>query len=249
MAGGHRNQPQVSRGAFVEYPNGPLKVTFQFNPVQLTRSCSLSFSVPGSEPAATPQPGAAQPGAPRSGTSRPGAGARQGTAASPVGHNLRDLHMQYDDLEAVRDAQEVRVQEESMSFELRLDATDKLNEGDPVARRFGIAPQLAALELMLHPKMKTELGESGDLRFTGTFKPPLILFIWGRRWVLPVNVDSLSITETEFSPSLQPIRATVAVRLTVIEGPSDHYKASLAAKVSAAATLAAVEVATVDIPG
>ena len=41
----------------------------------------------------------------------------------------------------------------------------------------------------------------------GTEKPPMILFIWGRKRVLPVNIDSMSITETEFSADLHPIRA------------------------------------------
>ena len=48
----------------------------------------------------------------------------------------------------------------------------------------------------------------------------MILFIWGRKRVLPVNINSMTITETEFHTNLEPIRATVAVDLTVIEGPN-----------------------------
>ena len=51
----------------------------------------------------------------------------------------------------------------------------------------------------------------------------MILFIWGRKRILPVNINSMSITETEFSADLHPIRATVAVDLTVIEGRNAAY--------------------------
>jgi hypothetical protein len=51
----------------------------------------------------------------------------------------------------------------------------------------------------------------------------MILFIWGRKRVLPVNINSMTITETEFKTNLEPIRATVAVDLTVIEGPNAAY--------------------------
>ena len=45
MPGGFRNQPKISRGAFVEYGLSipPLAVVFQFNPLQLSRSRSQSF--------------------------------------------------------------------------------------------------------------------------------------------------------------------------------------------------------------
>ncbi|MEZ4727618.1 MAG: hypothetical protein R3E79_10845 [Caldilineaceae bacterium] len=43
------NHPRGIRGAFVEYSHGPplLVVPFQFNPVQLQRSRSLSITAPG----------------------------------------------------------------------------------------------------------------------------------------------------------------------------------------------------------
>ena len=47
-----------------------------------------------------------------------------------------------------------------------------------------------------------------------------MLFIWGRKRVMPVNINALNITETEYSADLNPVRAIVAVQLTVIEGKS-----------------------------
>lgn len=241
MPSGFQNQPKILRGAFVEYGLSipPLFVVFQFNPVQLSRSRSLTFSVPGN-------------------VQREAFQRADGRWVS-----LRDYHQreEFTDLAALRDAQDVRVQEESINFEIRLDATDKLNEGDPIAQQFGIAPQLATLELMMHPKGESILGAAVDallnlggeesFSFTGTEKPPLVLFIWGVKRVLPVNINSMSVTETEFNTMLDPIRATISVNLTVIEGKNPLYTYTKVLKeASAALNLANVaDIANVVIPG
>ena len=201
MPGGLRNQPKVLRGAFVEYGLSvpPLVVVFQYNPLQLSRSRRQTFSRPAQ------------------------------AEEQERGLTLKDWHQLFDDLLALREAQQVSVQPESLNFEIRLDATDKLNEGDAITRQLGIAPQLAALELMVEPQSESVAGGvldallPGGFSFTDTPKPPMILFIWGRKRVLPVNINSMQITETEFSPTLDPIRATVAVDLTIIDGPKAVY--------------------------
>jgi hypothetical protein len=89
---------------------------------------------------------------------------------------------------------------------------------------------------MIYPKDESLLGEvlsmlsAKGFSFTRAQNPPLILFIWGRKRVLPVNITSMNITETEFSAELNPIRATVSVSLTVIEGPNVPYTYSKAMK-------------------
>jgi hypothetical protein len=203
MPGGLRNQPKVFRGAFVEYglTIPPLVVVFQFNPLQLSRSRRQEFSMTADA-----------------------RGNEDGRGLS-----LRDFHQGFKDLLDLRDAQHVITHPESLDFEIRLDATDKLNEGDRVTEQFGIAPQLAALELMAQPKNESVFGGLVEqllprgFSFTCTEKPPMILFIWGRKRVLPVNINNLTITETEFHTNLEPIRATVAVSLTVIEGANPAY--------------------------
>ncbi|MCP4545435.1 MAG: hypothetical protein GY835_03075, partial [bacterium] len=190
VAGSFSNQPKILRGAFVEYGLSipPLFVVFQFNPVRLTRRRSQSFSVPGSVQRAERE--LAQ---------------REGREASWL--SLRDYHQRYEDLADLRDAQQVAVQEEAINFEIRLDATDKLDEGDAITGQFGIAPQLATLELMVHPKeesllgaaLGSLLGASDGFSFSRAENPPMILFIWGLKRVLPVNINSINITETEFS--------------------------------------------------
>jgi len=205
MGNAFPNQPKLLRGAFVEYGLSvpPLIVTFQFNPEKISRS-------------------------------------RANTFAGPQGENrgLRAFHQSVSDLITIRDLQEVKVEEEKISgLELRFDATDKMNEGNLIATQFGIAPQLATLELMMYPKGEgvlgaalTELlGSPGGFSFTGGEKPPMVLFIWGRKKVLPVNITSMTINEQEFSPDLNPIRAIVTVNLDVIEGKNLPFKYTKAA--------------------
>ncbi len=255
---GFLNQPKILRGAFVEYGLSlpPLFVVFQFNPVQLSRNRSLSFRVPGQPQRCPPCP------APAGETD---AARRQRLAAErnrvrPSTHSLRDEHHKWPDLLDVQKNQEVTVQEESISFELRLDATDDLNDGDAITEQFGILPRLATLELMMFPKSESLLGAAVDklleldadgFSFSKRAKPPLVLFIWGRTRVLPVNIESLNITETEFDTTLNPTRATVAVSLKVIEGKSAPYLYSKAAKEAMSVLNLAniTEIANVVIPG
>lgn len=248
MSGGFSNRPKILRGAFVEFGLSipPLIVPFQFNPVQLTRNRSLTFSVPNA-PATAAVEGETEE------ARRRRLAARQSS--------LRDFHQreEFSDLLELQEQQQVRVQEESISFEIRLDATDKLDEGDVLTEQFGIMPQLCTLELMVYPKgesllgaaLGSLLGSSGGFSFTRGENPPMILFIWGRKRVLPVNVNSMNITETEFSTDLNPIRATVAMNLTVIEGPNPVFKYSKAMKEAMSVLNLAnlTDIADVVIPG
>jgi len=212
MSDGYPFRPKVLRGAFVELGLSvpPLFVAFQFNPTQLVRNHGLTFSFP-----ADPGDGIAK---------APSLTDRQRRARAA---NLFDLQKQ----------QLVTVNDHTMSFDIRLDATDGIDSNDPVAEQFGIAPQLATLEQMMYPKDESELsgaistllGDPDGFSFTRGANPPLVLFVFGRKRVLPVNVDSMDITETEFSADLYPTQATVAVSLTVIEGKNPPYRASKAA--------------------
>ncbi|CAM5688333.1 hypothetical protein [Streptomyces afghaniensis 772] [Streptomyces afghaniensis] len=239
MSDGFPNKPKILRGAFVEFGLSlpPLVVVFQYNPVQLTRSRSLAFSFPGG-------PGDSQEG----GSS--GAGSRR---------DLRQYHSRFDDLMLLQKQQQVTVQEQGIGFDIRLDATDRLDDGDTITEQFGIAPQLATLEQMVHPKSESLLGAAVDVllgkpkgfSFARSPNPPMILFIFGRKRVLPVNINSMNITETEFSTDLNPLRATVAVNLTVIEGKSVPYLYSKAmSEVMSVLNLANItDIANVVVPG
>ena len=156
--------------------------------------------------------------------------------------------------------QQVTIQEEAISFDIRLDATEKLGDGDVITQQFGIGPVLSTLELMVQPKSESLLGAVVDAIFSGgeegysftrSERPPMILFIWGHKRVLPVNIESLNITETEFNTNLDPIRATAAVSLKVIEGKNIPYGYTKVAKeVMSVLNLANIaDIADVVIPG
>ena len=109
--------------------------------------------------------------------------------------------------------------EETIAFEIRLDASDELDDGNTIAEQFGIAPQLATLELMVHPKER-ERARPGGRRAARLARrvqlharaptPPLVLFIWGRKRVMPVNINSDATSpRREYSADLNPMRATV----------------------------------------
>jgi hypothetical protein len=112
---------------------------------------------------------------------------------------------------------------ESISFTLRLDATDQLAQGNPIAVASGILPTLAALELLLASK-KSAADDLASLAGKNKKKPhqhppaklSTVFFFWGPFRILPVSVKSLGITETEYDPLLNPVRAEVAVELDVL---------------------------------
>ena len=110
---------------------------------------------------------------------------------------------------------------ESYTFSLRLDATDQLAASNPIAAASGILPALSALELLMVPKDSLSI----DLfKLSGGPTPhqhppqrlPTILFFWGPFRILPVTINSLSVSETEYDQLLNPIRAEVAVSLQVL---------------------------------
>ena len=239
MTDGFPNKPRILRGAFVEFGLSvpPLAVVFQFNPVQLSRNRALTYAFPGV----------------------PGPAAAGDVPAAVPQRTLRQVRGDYSDLLELQREQLVNVQDQTIAFDLRLDATDKLDDRDPVAEQFGVGPQISTLELMVYPKDESLLGRAADallgkpdgFSFTRSPNPPMILFIFGRKRVLPVNITAMNITETEFSADLNPVRATVSVNLTVIEGDSVPYlysKAMIEA-MSALNVANATDAANVVVPG
>ena len=101
---------------------------------------------------------------------------------------------------------------ETYNFMLRVDATDQLAAANPIAAASGVLPTLSALELLMVPQGSLTL----DLfNLSGDKKPhqhpperlPTVLFVWGPFRILPVNITSLSIVETQYDMLLNPIRA------------------------------------------
>ncbi len=188
------------RGALVEYSSdvlGPLPniVVFQFNPEQISRTLNVPGVTAGTE------------------SSNPREVEPRGTSGPPV---------------------------ESFQVTAHFSAADDLGKGGAVSaipRLFGIGPQLAALEKMVYPEGglisgaigaaidaigdALNLGGSGAERPTPREQSPSILFIWGPSRVLPVKIQSMSITEQKFDMLLNPVQAEVQIGMSVAVFPED----------------------------
>jgi hypothetical protein len=122
---------------------------------------------------------------------------------------------------------------EKISFKAQFSAADGMGTGNVLARTMGVGPRLAALEKMVHPASKLggligaaldAIGDALGLGGGGGDEPrqviprekyPRILFIWGPFRVLPVVIESMTITELQYDFLLNPTQADVQIGLAV----------------------------------
>jgi hypothetical protein len=121
---------------------------------------------------------------------------------------------------------------EKLTVNAVFSAANALNGNDPLARQFGVSPQIAALEKMVYPAGKlsglvgaaidaigdaiTGGGGDGPTQPVPREPQPRILFIWGRTRVVPVIIESMSITEQQYDFHLNPVEAQVSIGLAVV---------------------------------
>jgi hypothetical protein len=111
---------------------------------------------------------------------------------------------------------------ETIKLEAEIDATDALADpsNNPTAVNNGIAPQLAALEIIIYPTSQQLAAADANAR-AGTLEiapmdAPLALFVWSKSRVVPVRITEFSVTEEMFDSALNPIRAKVSLGLRVL---------------------------------
>ncbi|MDQ1012572.1 hypothetical protein QFZ82_007057 [Streptomyces sp. V4I23] len=120
--------------------------------------------------------------------------------------------------------------QESWKFTAEIDATDQFD----VAAPDGIHPELATLEMLVHPTSE-QLQEASRKTKKGTIEitpmeMPLTLFTWGSKRVMPVRLTELSINESAFDVNLNPIRASLSIGMKVLsvsDLPAGHRGADL----------------------
>ena len=110
--------------------------------------------------------------------------------------------------------------QEEIKLDVTIDATDQLEQAQPIATQMGIYPQLSALEMLLYPKSATTIANEALLA-TGMIEvvppeAPLTVLVWGVKRVVPVRLTSFSVTEEMFDPNLNPIHAKVSLGLRVL---------------------------------
>jgi hypothetical protein len=136
-------------------------------------------------------------------------------------------------LETARAAQGVEMKAESFSIDILLDATDKMQNGDPVAAKFGVQPQIDTLRSMLDPKTQgpagvqtiASLATGGARAFERQEVPSVLIFGWGQQ-VLPVFLTSVKQDETLHLPNLLPYRAKMSLTFQVIESNNPFFAAN-----------------------
>ena len=127
-------------------------------------------------------------------------------------------------LETSRVAQGVELAAEGFSIDILLDATDKMNDGDPVAANFGVQPQIDTLRSMVEPKAQgplglqtlAALGGGGARAFERQETASVLIFAWGLQ-LMPVFLTGVTQKEALHLPNLMPYRAEMGLTMQVIE--------------------------------
>lgn len=109
---------------------------------------------------------------------------------------------------------------ETYSLEVEFDATDRLEMKDNQTIEEGLQPVLAVLETIVYPKSNrlisnNSLAAAGNLEIIPV-EGPLVLFVWSKNRVMPIQLTEFSITEEAFDVNLNPIRAKINLGLKVL---------------------------------
>src|SRR5215207_4707512 len=78
-----------------------------------------------------------------------------------------------------------------------------------------LLPVLSVLEKLMEP-VETKQSDTNAAHVSPPKVLPLVFFWWGQRRILPIKITQLSITETEFTPELAPIRAEVGLEMELL---------------------------------
>lgn len=124
---------------------------------------------------------------------------------------------------------------ETISFDILLDATDKLSDSShimhQVAKVSGVEPEIATLRSMLEPKLSgpgpfqimASLSGAAAHAHERDEHLSVLLFVWGTH-ILPVFMTSLNIEEQAHLPLLKPYRAKASISLQVLESNNPFYQ-------------------------
>jgi hypothetical protein len=78
-----------------------------------------------------------------------------------------------------------------------------------------LLPVLSVLEKLMEP-VETKKSDANAAHVNPSRVVPLVFLWWGERRILPCKITQLSITETEFTPELDPIKAEVGLEFELL---------------------------------
>lgn len=132
------------------------------------------------------------------------------------------------------------------SFEklaIEFDATDDLEDGDPIAKLTGVETRLAALRKLTQPSAglvgdliesaKSLVGVESDEARRPSVAP--ILLVLGPRVILPVRVRTFQVEETLHDPNYYPLHAKATLDLEVLTPDVFRSQEDITAKIAIAA--------------
>lgn len=110
--------------------------------------------------------------------------------------------------------------EETIRFDVEIDAVDQLESDKEPAQSMGIYPALSALEMLLYPKSALVIANQA-LLLAGVIEvippeQPLAVLVWGPKRILPFRLSEFTITEEMYDPNLNPIRAKVSLNMRIL---------------------------------
>lgn len=118
--------------------------------------------------------------------------------------------------EAPADAAAASVKE-SFTVQIRLDFADRDPSLSGLDEEFGIGPEIAAIEDLMHPAQTEAAASSDGTEAVRAASPrPTVLLVWGRKRVLPVRITSLKIDESVYNAELHPVRAEIEASMEVL---------------------------------
>ncbi len=113
------------------------------------------------------------------------------------------------------------VTRESFTVQIRVDFADRLEAIRNLPEELGVSPEIAAIEDLLHPvETEADAASDGTEAVRQRQPRPTVLFVWGRKRILPVRITSITVNESVFNTELYPVRAEIDVAIEVM-GESD----------------------------
>lgn len=106
---------------------------------------------------------------------------------------------------------------ETFSVLIRLDFADRVEAARNLPPELGVAPEIAAMEDLMYPAEPADAAPpAGDEPVRQRLPRPTVLFVWGRKRVVPVRITQISVSEAIYNNQLLPVRAELDVACEVL---------------------------------